>query len=502
MPRSRCDGCRVGMLVAAILARRWAPDATRAARPRRSPSRRQPPPPTVAVSQARAARDRRMGRIHRPLRRGRDRRGARPRLRLPHRGAFQGRAGRQAGRSAVRDRPAAVRARAGAGAAELFAGHRPRSRTPISTSCAASRCWSGAIISEKTFDDRENLVRDAQAAVKVAEAKVKTRRARPVVHPHRLADRRPHQPHAWSRPATGSAPAAPPTATLLTTIVSQDPIYIYFDVSENNYIKYKRLAERGAGAGAADLGATVEIGAARRARLPAQGASSTSSTTGSTRAPARCAPGRVMANEAGLFSPGMFARVRVTGTAAYAALLLPDEAIGTDQTNKFVYVVGDDGTVARRNVKLGPAGRWLARGARGHRRRATGSSPRACSAPAPARGGAQARGPDRVRGAGRKAAPAKVPRMKRAAPCPRARRATRDEDQPLLHRPADLRGRGVAGHHHHRRASATSASASTSCPRSPRRRSPSPPAIPAPARRPSPTRSPRPSSRRSTASRA
>ena len=47
--------------------------------------------------------------------------------------------------------------------------------------------------------------------------------------------------------------------TLLTTIVSQDPIHIYFDVSENNYIKYKRLAERGAGAGAADLGAPVEI---------------------------------------------------------------------------------------------------------------------------------------------------------------------------------------------------------------------------------------------------
>ena len=61
-----------------------------------------------------------------------------------------------------------------------------------------------------------------------------------------------------------------------------------------------------------------------------------------------------MANKAGLFSPGMFARVRVTGSAPYAAVLLPDEAIGTDQTNKFVYVVGEDGTVARRNVRLGP----------------------------------------------------------------------------------------------------------------------------------------------------
>ena len=43
----------------------------------------------------------------------------------------------------------------------------------------------------------------------------------------------------------------------------------------------------------------------------------------------------MLANKAGLFSPGLFARVRVTGSANYAALLLPDEAIGTDQTNKY-----------------------------------------------------------------------------------------------------------------------------------------------------------------------
>jgi RND family efflux transporter MFP subunit len=62
----------------------------------------------------------------------------------------------------------------------------------------------------------------------------------------------------------------------------------------------------------------------------------------------------VLANGSGLFSPGMFARVRVTGSQNYQALLLPDEAIGTDQTNKFVFTVDDEGMVARRNVKLGP----------------------------------------------------------------------------------------------------------------------------------------------------
>jgi RND family efflux transporter MFP subunit len=62
----------------------------------------------------------------------------------------------------------------------------------------------------------------------------------------------------------------------------------------------------------------------------------------------------VLDNGAGFFAPGMFARVRVTGTSPYLAHLLPDEAIGTDQTNKYVYVVADNGLVARRNIQLGP----------------------------------------------------------------------------------------------------------------------------------------------------
>ena len=107
------------------------------------------------------------------------------------------------------------------------------------------------------------------------------------------------------------------------------------------------------GAGAADLGAPVEIalpderGFPHKARLDFLD-NRLDQGTGTLRARA------VMANPAELFSPGLFARVRVTGTAPYAAVLLPDEAIGTDQTNKFVYVVGEDGTVARRNIKLGP----------------------------------------------------------------------------------------------------------------------------------------------------
>ena len=208
------------------------------------------------------------------------------------------------------------------------------------------------IISEKTFDDRESLVREALAGVKVAEARVRTaelelsftRIASPITG--RIGR---------TQVTAGNWVSAGGTAntTLLTTIVSQDPIYIYFDMNENNYIKYKRLAERGVGSGAADLGAPVEVGLPDERGFPHKARldfldNRLDQGTGTLRARG------VMANKSGLFSPGLFARVRVTGTAPYTAILLPDEAIGTDQTNKFVFVVGENGVVARRNVQLGP----------------------------------------------------------------------------------------------------------------------------------------------------
>ncbi len=208
------------------------------------------------------------------------------------------------------------------------------------------------IISDKTFDDRMSLLREAQAAVKVAEAKVKSAEldlsfstvAAPISG---RIGRTLVTAGNWV--SAGSASGA----TLLTTIVSQDPIYIYFDVNENNYIKYKRLAERGVTAGAADVGAPVEVSLPDERGFPHKGRldfldNRLDQGTGTLRARA------VLSNKTGLFSPGLFGRVRVTGTPSYTALLLPDEAIGTDQTNKYVLVVGGDGTVERRNVRLGP----------------------------------------------------------------------------------------------------------------------------------------------------
>jgi multidrug efflux system membrane fusion protein len=62
----------------------------------------------------------------------------------------------------------------------------------------------------------------------------------------------------------------------------------------------------------------------------------------------------ILANKDRFFSPGMFARVRLQGSPKYEALMLPDEAVGTDQATRFVYVVGDDDIPVRRTVELGP----------------------------------------------------------------------------------------------------------------------------------------------------
>ncbi len=213
------------------------------------------------------------------------------------------------------------------------------------------------VMSEKVFDDRSNLKREAESAVKVAEAKLRTseldlsftritapisgRMSRSVITPGNYV--------------SGGGAATP---TLLTTIVSQDPIHLYFDVSEANAIKYRRLTIGGAKAVAGESGAVVEIG------LPDEKGFSHRGTIdfSDNRLDAQTGTLRVRAtvvNASGLFSPGLFARVRVAGSAAYQAMLLPDDAIGTDQANKFVLVVDDDGTVQRRVIVQGPIAQGL-----------------------------------------------------------------------------------------------------------------------------------------------
>lgn len=203
------------------------------------------------------------------------------------------------------------------------------------------------VMSEKVFDDRANILRDAAAQMRIAEERVKTAQLE-------LSFTRIEAPVAGRIGRTEVTrgnfvtAGASSGATLLTRIVSQDPIYIEFDIGELNAIKYARLHENGG-----LIGKPVEVGLPDEKGFPHRGAldfldNRLDPGTGTLAARAR------IANPAGLFSPGMFARVRLQGTAAYDAVMLPDAAIGTDQVSRFVYVVGVDNAPAQRRVVLGP----------------------------------------------------------------------------------------------------------------------------------------------------
>jgi multidrug efflux system membrane fusion protein len=208
-------------------------------------------------------------------------------------------------------------------------------------------------ISKKTFDDRENVMREAQAAVKVAEARVKTAELElsfcRITSP--ISGRISEELVTPGNFVSGGGAAD--GSTLLTTIIKQDPIYIYFDVSQNDALKFARLSQDSGKGAAGMLGAPVGVGLPDEEAFPHAGKldfldNRLDQGTGTLRARAE------VPNKDALFSPGMFARVRLQGSPEYTAVMLPDEAIGTDQANRFVYVLGPDDVPVRRLVELGP----------------------------------------------------------------------------------------------------------------------------------------------------
>ncbi|MEQ8192854.1 MAG: efflux RND transporter periplasmic adaptor subunit [Rhodospirillales bacterium] len=141
-------------------------------------------------------------------------------------------------------------------------------------------------------------------------------------------------------------------ATMLTTIVSLDPIYFYFDAPEDAYLKYTRLDRSGQRPSSRDTQNPVYLSLADETGFPHKGhmnfvENRFDAETGTIRGRA------VFANAELIFQAGMFARIRLLGRKIPAAALVPDEAIGTDQSRKFVYVVGDKSTVKMRLVEPG-----------------------------------------------------------------------------------------------------------------------------------------------------
>ena len=143
------------------------------------------------------------------------------------------------------------------------------------------------------------------------------------------------------------------SSTQLTSIVSLDPIYIYFDVDEATYLKNNRLWFEGKRPSSRDTPNPVAVTLTGETKPSHEGKmdfldNRLDVSTGTLRSRA------VIPNKDLSILPGQFGRVRLIGSSPYEALLLPDSAIATDQSRKIVFVVKDDNTVEAKSVVLGP----------------------------------------------------------------------------------------------------------------------------------------------------
>lgn len=141
---------------------------------------------------------------------------------------------------------------------------------------------------------------------------------------------------------------------VLTTIVPQSPIYVYFDVDERRFLAYlKNLAVRETSIDkVAEADLKVRLSLADSTDFPFEGTvdfadNRVNATTGTLRVRA------VFDNSKRLMTPGLFARLKMESKETHKAVLIPDIAILTDQSSKFVWVVDEKGVVARRDIRLG-----------------------------------------------------------------------------------------------------------------------------------------------------
>lgn len=147
-------------------------------------------------------------------------------------------------------------------------------------------------------------------------------------------------------------------STVLTTIVSSQPIHVYFDANEQEFLKYVRLARAGTRQSSRDVKNPVLVALVDEEGFPHQGHmdfvdNRIDPNTGTMRGRA------ILANENDLLTPGLFVKLRLPGSGRYDAVLIPDSAIGSDQSDKFVYVIGEKNSVNRQPIQLGPLSHGL-----------------------------------------------------------------------------------------------------------------------------------------------
>jgi multidrug efflux system membrane fusion protein len=143
-----------------------------------------------------------------------------------------------------------------------------------------------------------------------------------------------------------------PNETLLTTLVSVDPVYVTFTGDERAFLRYQEIVRAGNAESPRDGGTPVLVGLANEDGFPHRGQvdfvdNALNPATGTIRARA------VVPNPENRFTPGLFARVRLLGETLASALLINEQAVLTDQDRRYVYVVGEKNAAERRDVTLG-----------------------------------------------------------------------------------------------------------------------------------------------------
>ncbi|HCE41847.1 MAG: efflux transporter periplasmic adaptor subunit [Alcanivorax sp.] len=204
----------------------------------------------------------------------------------------------------------------------------------------ARKLLDSRAISREEFDRREAARLGARA--RVAEAKASLTSAELDLSYTRVTS-----------PVTGRAGRALVTKgnlasadqTLLTTVVSVDPLHVYFDSNESDALNAQRLMNEGKAPSVA-VGMSGESGFPHAGRLDFVD-NQMNPDTGTLRYRA------VLPNPNGIFKPGQFARVEMPVARLEQAILISRKAVLTDQDRRYVYVVGEDNTTARRAVKTG-----------------------------------------------------------------------------------------------------------------------------------------------------
>jgi multidrug efflux system membrane fusion protein len=156
----------------------------------------------------------------------------------------------------------------------------------------------------------------------------------------------------------GNLVTAGDAASVLTTLVSLDTVHVYFDADESTFLRYAQMARKGERPSERDQALPVKVGLSGEDGFPHEGKvdfldNQVARSTGTIGVRA------LLDNSERLFTPGLFARVRLLGSGEFQAVLIDDKAVLTDQDRKYVYVVDKDGKAQRRDIALGRSAEGL-----------------------------------------------------------------------------------------------------------------------------------------------